>query len=112
MIIATLSFIYNSLRQFASFIYTVATICDSVWPVCLDASIIGVIVFYLTRLRKPDQSNVLNIFGPEPGSKESEENPEKVVKCIAHRGAGLDAPENTLQAFKYVSNCVLLRHFH
>ncbi|KAJ0169849.1 hypothetical protein K1T71_014455 [Dendrolimus kikuchii] len=72
-----------------------------VLPLGLDVGIVGISAYYLSRLKKPDQKNVLSVFGPEPGSKESETNPEKVVKCIAHRGAALDAPENTLQAFKY-----------
>lgn len=75
----------------------------TVLPFGLDVGILGIGAYYLSRLKKPLQSNVISIFGPEPGSKESELHPEKVVRCIAHRGAGLDAPENTLEAFKYVS---------
>lgn len=70
-------------------------------PFGLDIGLVGFGAYYLTKLKKPDPFNVMNIFGPEPGSKESEDHPEKVVRCIAHRGAGLDAPENTLEAFKY-----------
>ncbi|XP_037299400.1 glycerophosphodiester phosphodiesterase 1 isoform X2 [Manduca sexta] len=72
-----------------------------VLPFGLDVGLLGVSAYYMTKLRKPEQCNVVSIFGPEPWSKEAEENPEKVVRCIAHRGAGLDAPENTLEAFKY-----------
>ncbi|CAH0599432.1 unnamed protein product [Chrysodeixis includens] len=72
-----------------------------VLPFGLDVGLIGLSAYYLTRLRKPEPENVINIFGPEPWSKESQTSPEKVVRCIAHRGAGLDAPENTLEAFKY-----------
>ncbi|CAH0730513.1 unnamed protein product, partial [Brenthis ino] len=70
-------------------------------PLGLDVGLLGFAAYYFTRLRKPDQYNVESIFGPEPGSKEAETYPEKVVKGIAHRGAGWDAPENTLEAFKY-----------
>lgn len=80
----------------------------AVLPFGLDISLIGVSAYYLTKLKKADPGNVSNIFGPLPGSKESEANPEKVVRCIAHRGAGLDAPENTLEAFKYVSKIFFL----
>ncbi|XP_059044994.1 uncharacterized protein LOC131840815 [Achroia grisella] len=72
-----------------------------VLPFGIDVGILGVAAYYLTRLKKPNHNNVMSIFGPEPGSKESEDSPEKVVRCIAHRGAGFDAPENTLEAFKY-----------
>ncbi|CAH2062360.1 unnamed protein product, partial [Iphiclides podalirius] len=70
-------------------------------PFGLDVGVLSVAAYFITRVRKPDPNNVLNIFGPDPWTKESELNPEKVVRCIAHRGAGLDAPENTMQAFKY-----------
>ncbi|XP_045506169.1 glycerophosphodiester phosphodiesterase 1 isoform X2 [Colias croceus] len=73
----------------------------SILPFGLDIGLLGVAVYFFTKLPKPDPSNVTSIFGPPSGSKEGEANPKKVVKCIAHRGAGLDAPENTLQAFKY-----------
>ncbi|KPJ12629.1 Glycerophosphodiester phosphodiesterase 1 [Papilio machaon] len=72
-----------------------------VLPIGLDVGILGVTAYFITRLKKADPSNVAQIFGPDPWSKESELHPEKVVKCIAHRGASLDAPENTMQAFKY-----------
>ncbi|CAG5037050.1 unnamed protein product [Parnassius apollo] len=72
-----------------------------VLPFGIDVGILGVAAYYITRLKKPDPDNVVSIFGPDPWSKESDLHPEKVVKCIAHRGAGLDAPENTIQAFKY-----------
>ncbi|XP_063543885.1 uncharacterized protein LOC134752201 [Cydia strobilella] len=72
-----------------------------VLPFGLDVGLLGIGAYYCTRLKKPDPVNVMSIFGPELGSKEAEANPDQVVQCIAHRGAGLDAPENTLEAFKY-----------
>ncbi|CAF4945764.1 unnamed protein product [Pieris macdunnoughi] len=72
-----------------------------VLPFGLDVGILGVAAYFYTKLPKPESNNVSSIFGPESGSKESEKHPDRVVKCIAHRGAGLDAPENTMQAFKY-----------
>ncbi|XP_026314356.1 glycerophosphodiester phosphodiesterase 1 isoform X2 [Hyposmocoma kahamanoa] len=72
-----------------------------VLPFGLDVGLVGVSAYFLTKLKKPDAHNVASIFGPMPGTRESEQYPEKVVKCIAHRGAGLDAPENTMEAFKY-----------
>ncbi|CAG9574275.1 unnamed protein product [Danaus chrysippus] len=72
-----------------------------VLPFGIDVGILGVAAYYITRLKRPHQAAIEEVFGPEPSSKEGALYPEKVVKCIAHRGAGLDAPENTLQAFKY-----------
>lgn len=83
--------------------YFLFSLFHTVLPFGLDVGLVGLTAYYLTKLRKPELENVVSIFGPEPWSKESQQNPEKVVRCIAHRGAGLDAPENTLEAFKYVS---------
>ncbi|XP_022818803.1 glycerophosphodiester phosphodiesterase 1-like [Spodoptera litura] len=72
-----------------------------VLPFGLDVGLVGFAAYYLTKLKKPEPQNVLSIFGPDPWGKESQQHPEKVVRCIAHRGAALDAPENTMEAFKY-----------
>lgn len=103
MFLTIFNIIYNSLCYTVSFIYFLFSLVNTVLPFGLDVGLLGVGAYYLTRLRKPDASAVISIFGPEIGSKECEANPSKAVQCIAHRGAGLDAPENTLEAFKYVS---------
>lgn len=77
--------------------------CHAVLPFGLDVGLVGFAAYYLTKLKKPEPQNVLSIFGPDPWGKESQQHPEKVVRCIAHRGAALDAPENTMEALKYVS---------
>ncbi|CAG9789728.1 unnamed protein product [Diatraea saccharalis] len=101
MLITAATFFINSLYHTFSSVYFIISMLHTVLPLGLDVGILGVGAYYLTRLKKAQQNNVLSIFGPEPGSKEGELHPEKVVRCIAHRGAGLDAPENTLEAFKY-----------
>lgn len=103
MFISILHFIFNSFNYILSSLYFIVFLFHTVLPFGLDVGIVGVSAYFLTKLKKPDAQNVVNIFGPLPGSRESEQHPEKVVKCIAHRGAGLDAPENTMEAFKYVS---------
>ncbi|KAJ8705519.1 hypothetical protein PYW08_012565 [Mythimna loreyi] len=72
-----------------------------VLPFGMDIGLLGLCSYYLTRLKKPELESVNSIFGPDPWSKESQMNPDRVVRCIAHRGAALDAPENTMEAFKY-----------
>ncbi|KAF9417973.1 hypothetical protein HW555_005118 [Spodoptera exigua] len=72
-----------------------------VLPFGLDIGLVGYAAYYLTKLKKPEPENVISIFGPDPWGKESQYKPEKVVRCIAHRGAALDAPENTMEALKY-----------
>lgn len=94
--INTVYYVFSTLCFLLSFSHTVL-------PFGLDVGLLGVCSYYLTRLTKPEMENVNSIFGPEPWSKESQMNPNRVVRCIAHRGAALDAPENTMEAFKYVS---------
>lgn len=101
MFLTIITFFVNSLCHSFNFFYFLICLFHTVLPLGLDVALLGVSAYYFTSLRKPEQRNVVSIFGPQPGSKESEEDPEKVVQCIAHRGAGLDAPENTLEAFKY-----------
>lgn len=103
MFLTILKIFLNSGYYTFSFIYNLFSLLHTVLPFGLDVGLVGVSAYYLTRLKKPDINNVISIFGPEPGSKESELHPEKIVRCIAHRGAALDAPENTIAAFKYVS---------
>ncbi|XP_052745697.1 glycerophosphodiester phosphodiesterase 1 [Bicyclus anynana] len=101
MFLAIFSIAYNSVYYVISFFLSFICALHTVLPFGIDVALVGVAAFYITRLKRPDQENVRNIFGPLPGSKESLLYPDKIVKCIAHRGAGLDAPENTLEAFKY-----------
>lgn len=102
MFISALHFIFNGFNYILSTLYFILFLLHAVLPFGLDVGLVGVSAYFLTKLKKPDAQNVASIFGPLPGSRESEQHPEKVVKCIAHRGAGLDAPENTMEAFKYV----------
>lgn len=103
MFIRALHLIYDSFNYILSTTYLIVFLLHAVLPFGLDIGLVSVSAYFLTKLKKPDAQNVASIFGPMPGSRESEQHPEKVVKCIAHRGAGLDAPENTMEAFKYVS---------
>lgn len=100
---AIVKIILNSGYYTFAFLYHLISLLHTVLPYGLDVGLVGVSAYFLTRLKKPEINNVISIFGPEPWSKESELHPEKTVSCIAHRGAALDAPENTIAAFKYVS---------
>ncbi|XP_053610322.1 glycerophosphodiester phosphodiesterase 1-like [Plodia interpunctella] len=71
-----------------------------VFPFGIELGIFGAAAYFITKLKKPDHHSVLSIFGPDPNIND-ESQTDRVVQCIAHRGAALDAPENTLEAFKY-----------
>lgn len=110
MFLAVLNYLYCSFYRLCSVsleLYSLFSliiyIVHAVLPLGLDVGIVGVAAYYLSRLRKPNPDHVNTIFGHVHGSKEAEVTKQKEVRCIAHRGAGLDAPENTMEAFKYVS---------
>lgn len=50
----------------------------------------------------PNRVIVETIIGKDPAVEDISTNDNDVIKTIAHRGAGLDAPENSLIAFKMV----------
>ncbi|KAH9633662.1 hypothetical protein HF086_009762 [Spodoptera exigua] len=102
MFFTMLTFIINTFYYSFSFLYYLLSFCHAVLPFGLDIGLVGYAAYYLTKLKKPEPENVISIFGPDPWGKESQYKPEKVVRCIAHRGAALDAPENTMEALKYV----------
>lgn len=58
-------------------------------------------VFYY-RVPPPSSDVVEAILGKDLSEIDNGSS-QYVVKTVAHRGAGLDAPENTLAAFKMVS---------
>ncbi|GJQ88100.1 hypothetical protein Trydic_g13110 [Trypoxylus dichotomus] len=54
----------------------------------------------LLHVPAPTKDIVETIIGKDPLLEEASSNGNNVIKTIAHRGAGLDAPENSLIAFK------------
>lgn len=73
----------------------------------MSMSLIGVCTFlsiiYFMRVPSPSQTSVECVVGKDPAMDCNNDNGNVFMKVVAHRGAGLDAPENSLIAFKMVS---------
>lgn len=72
----------------------------SILPFTILLTALIVCLIHVLRIPPPESSAVETIVGKEPHLDVTEG--EYVMKTVAHRGAGLDAPENSLQAFKTV----------
>lgn len=57
---------------------------------------------FVLRVPQPDSDAVEAILGPDPFTATKDTNIVPGFTTGAHRGAGLDAPENSLAAFKLV----------
>lgn len=68
----------------------------------LIAGSLSLVTFYL-RVPPPEKKAVEVILGANPNYSNGDDNGHVLIKTIGHRGAGLDAPENSLVAFKLVS---------
>nr|CAH7764780.1 unnamed protein product [Callosobruchus chinensis] len=78
--------------------YLIKDVFCSIFPFSILLTVVLVALIHLFRVPPPDPEIVEAILGKEPHG-EIEET-DYVLKTVAHRGAGLDAPENTLAAFK------------
>jgi hypothetical protein len=66
------------------------------------------ILVCIGRIPPPDPATVEEILGQDPlleerdNSKKDRKDGVYIMKSIAHRGAALDAPENSISAFRQV----------
>lgn len=57
---------------------------------------------YYLRIPPPSKDDVITVLGADPGLTMDNQEELPIYTTGAHRGAGLDAPENSLVAFKVV----------
>jgi glycerophosphoinositol glycerophosphodiesterase len=78
-------------------------------PTAVFGAILLFILVHIGKLQPPDPVTVEEILGQDPllqergDSKMDGKDGAYVMKSIAHRGAALDAPENSISAFRQVS---------
>lgn len=88
------------------------SLCFDVIFKVIPLGAIVVLLFFVCvhflRVPMPDKGQVEAIIGKDP-SLEDMTTENGIIKTIAHRGAGLDAPENSLIAFKMV---FLIKYIH
>lgn len=73
----------------------------SIIPFTILLTVLIIVLIYFLRVPSPEDNAVEAVLGRDPLL---ENIPGVyVMKTVAHRGAGLDAPENSLIAFQLVS---------
>lgn len=88
--------------------FLVKEIFCSIIPFTLLLTILIVTCTYFLRVCPPDLAAVEAVLGREPHIQNPNGEGVYVMKTVAHRGAGLDAPENSLIAFQLVSTFITL----
>lgn len=91
-------------------IIVLSGISEFIWQMCFSKVPIGLVLVILlslgilyARIPPPDPQTVKAILGSSLSLEKPFHKGDYFVKTIAHRGAGLDAPENSLPAFNMVS---------
>lgn len=82
-------------------------LCLAVPTASVGALLIFILV-HIGRIPPPDPATVEEILGQDPLLQERDDKKKDcqdgayIMKSIAHRGAALDAPENSITAFRQV----------
>ncbi|KAJ8965037.1 hypothetical protein NQ314_004435 [Rhamnusium bicolor] len=78
--------------------FLIKEIFCSIIPFTILFTAIIVVTLHFIRVPAPDAAAVEAVVGKEPHLESNAS--DYIMKTVAHRGAGLDAPENSLEAFK------------
>jgi hypothetical protein len=95
-------------------LYSSEILCCAI-PTAVVGALLLFILVHLGRIPPPDPAKVEEILGQDPllqvrdDSKTDSRDETYIMKSIAHRGAALDAPENSISAFRQV--CTKLNEF-
>jgi hypothetical protein len=88
-------------------LYSSEIVCFAVPTAGIGALLLFILV-HIGKLPPPDPATVEEILGQDPllqerdDSKKGSEGEKYIMRSIAHRGAALDAPENSISAFRQV----------
>ncbi|GLV31947.1 uncharacterized protein CBL_07707 [Carabus blaptoides fortunei] len=96
--------VVKSVLFFWIYLYGLWSISVEILFSTLSVSAIGIAVLtlliYFTRIPTPNAAAVDAVIGKDPAQDQDIADDGFVMRVVAHRGAGLDAPENSLVAFR------------
>jgi glycerophosphoinositol glycerophosphodiesterase len=101
------SCIKASFYIYGFWLYFSEILCYAI-PTTVVGALLLFILVHIGRIPPPDPATVEEILGQDPllqerdDSKKDSKDGAYIMKCIAHRGAALDAPENSISAFRQV----------
>jgi hypothetical protein len=101
------SCIKASFYIYGFWLYFSEILCFAI-PTAGFGAILLFILVHIGKIPPPDPATVEEILGQEPLLQEHDDSKKDgkagayIMKSIAHRGAALDAPENSISAFRQV----------
>lgn len=99
--LACLSSVFN---LYSNLIIVFGFLGHMLWFSIVSAVLFGVLIKF--HIPRPSESSIRSILGREWGayasSRSDSQNDDNVMKVVAHRACGLDAPENSISALKKV----------
>lgn len=88
--------------------FLVIEIFCSIVPFTIIFACLIALAVHFFSISPPDANAVEAVLGKEPHLENDAS--DYVMRTVAHRGAGLDAPENSLEAFKLVGKLLYIHY--